>query len=99
MQSGILIFYCKQLTKGSVTIDMNSITVHDLVMPDKPKLENNLKGDNFFDTDSFPLAKLDIVSVDHRSESAYPFVTVTGNLLLHGIGKKVVFTVNISKNT
>ncbi|WP_426671575.1 YceI family protein [Mucilaginibacter sp. McL0603] len=99
IQSGDLVFYCKQLAKGSITIDMNSITVCDLVMLDKQKLENNLKGDNFFDTDSFPLAKLDIVSVDHRSESVYHFVTVTGNLMLHGISKKVVFTVDISKNT
>jgi polyisoprenoid-binding protein YceI len=99
IQSGNLIFYCKQLAKGSIAIDMNSITVSDLAMPDKQKLENNLKGDNFFDTDSFPLGKLDIVSVDHRSESAYHFVTLTGNLTLHGISKKITFTVNISKNT
>jgi polyisoprenoid-binding protein YceI len=99
IQSGNLVFYCKQLTKGSITIDMNSITVNDLTMPDKQKLENNLKGDNFFDAGSFPLAKLDIVSVDHRSESAYHFVTITGNLMLHGISKKVVFTANISKSS
>ncbi len=78
---------------------MNSIIVSDLTMPDKQKLENNLKGDNFFDTGNFPLAKLDIVSIDHKSESFYHLVTVTGNLMLHGITKKIVFTADISRNT
>ena len=43
IQSGSLTFYCQQLAKGSITIDMNSIVVSDLEMPDKQKLENNLK--------------------------------------------------------
>ncbi len=97
IQSGSLTFYCQQLAKGSILIDMNSINVADLTMPDKQKLENNLKGDNFFDTGKFPSAKLDIVSVNHQSEKAYHFVTITGNLMLHGITKKVVFTADVSK--
>ncbi|HEY4325867.1 MAG TPA: YceI family protein, partial [Mucilaginibacter sp.] len=97
IRSGSLTFYCQQLAKGSIIIDMNSIVVSDLDMPDKQKLENNLKGDNFFDAGNYPTAKLDISSVDHRSEVAYHFVTVTGNLTLHGITKKVVFTANVSK--
>jgi polyisoprenoid-binding protein YceI len=97
IQSGSLTFYCQQLAKGTIIIDMNSIVVSDLDMPDKQKLENNLKGDNFFDAGNYPTAKLDISSVDHRSESAYHFVTVTGNLTLHGITKMVVFTADVSK--
>ncbi len=98
IRSGSLTFYCKQLAKGSILIDMNSINVADLSMPDKQKLENNLKGDNFFDTGQFPLARLDIVSVDHQSEPTYHFVTITGNLQMHGITKKIIFTADISKS-
>jgi polyisoprenoid-binding protein YceI len=97
IQSGSLTFYCQQLSKGSIMIDMNSINVADLSMPDKQKLENNLKGNNFFDADRFPLAKLDITSVNHQSEAAYHFVTIAGNLMLHGVTKKVVFTADVSK--
>jgi polyisoprenoid-binding protein YceI len=97
IRSGSLTFYCQQLAKGSILIDMNSINVSDLSMPDKQKLESNLKGNSFFDTDKFPSAKLDITSVNHQSEAIYHFVTITGNLMLHGVTKKVVFTADVSK--
>ena len=99
IRSGSLTFYCRQLAKGTVLIDMNTINVADLQPPRKQQLESNLKGDNFFDTDKFPLAQLDIVSVNSQSEASYHFVTITGNLQMHGVTQKIVFTANISKNT
>jgi polyisoprenoid-binding protein YceI len=95
---GSLNFKCRQLSGGSVNIDMRSINVTDLSSPDKQKLENNLRGDNFFDTEKYPQARLDIVSVDHKSESSYHFVTVNGNLSMHGVTKRIVFTADITKN-
>ncbi|MDO3627922.1 YceI family protein [Mucilaginibacter sp. BT774] len=95
---GRLNFTCRQLSGGSVNIDMKSINVTDLSAPDKQKLENNLRGDNFFDTEKYPQARLDIVSVDHKSEPSYHFVTVNGNLTMHGVTKRVVFTADITKN-
>ena len=95
---GSLNFRCRQLSGGSVNIDMRSINVTDLSSPDKQKLENNLRGDNFFDTEKYPQARLDIVSVDHKSEPSYHFVTVSGNLTMHGVTKRIVFTADITKN-
>jgi len=95
---GSLNFRCRQLSGGTVNIDMKSITVTDLSSPDKQKLEGNLRGDNFFDTEKYPQARLDIVSVGHKSEPNYHFVTVNGNLTMHGITKQIVFTADISKN-
>ena len=95
---GKLNFTCRQLSGGSVNIDMKSINVTDLSSPDKQKLENNLRGDNFFDTEKYPQGRLDIVSVDHKSEPSYHFVTVNGNLTMHGVTKRIVFTADISKN-
>lgn len=95
---GRLNFTCRQLSGGSVNIDMRSINVTGLSSPDKQKLESNLRGGNFFDTEKYPQARLDIVSVDHKSESSYHFVTVNGNLTMHGITKRIVFTADISKN-
>ena len=99
IRSGNLVFYCKQLAKGSINIDMNTITVNDLAKPDKQKLETNLKGDNFFDTGNFPTAKLDIISVDHKSEAVHHFVTINGDLTLRGITKRITFTADVSRST
>jgi polyisoprenoid-binding protein YceI len=98
ISGGKLNFTCRQLSGGSVNIDMRSINVTDLSSPDKQKLENNLRGDNFFETEKYPQAKLDIVSVDHKSEPTYHFVTVNGNLTMHGITRRIVFTADITKN-
>jgi polyisoprenoid-binding protein YceI len=98
IQSGSLKLFCKQLNAGSIIIDMRTLNVTDLAASDKQKLENSLKGDNFFDTGRYPLAKLDIVSVNYKSPSSYS-VTVTANLALHGVTKKVTFPATISKNT
>jgi len=95
---GRLNFTCRQLSGGTVNIDMRSINVTDLSSPDKQKLESNLRGDNFFETDKYPQARLDIVSVNHKSEPNYHFVTVNSNLTMHGITKRVVFTADITKN-
>lgn len=99
IRSGSLTLRCAQLASGFVFVDMTSITVDDLEGPDKGKLEHNLKGENFFDAEKFPLAKLDIISVDHRSEAVHHFITILGNLNLHGVTKQVVFTANVSKST
>jgi len=99
IRSGSLTLKCAQLSSGFVFIDMSSINVADLSGPDKGKLENNLKGDNFFDTGKFPLAKLDIISVNHKSSTAHHFITVLGNLNLHGVTKRIVFTADVSKST
>jgi len=98
IQSGSLTMYCGQLSKGNVLIDMGSLSVTDLSAPDKQKLENNLRGDNFFDIEKFPQAKLEIVSVDHKSEKIHHFVTVLSNLTLHGITKQIVFTADVAKS-
>jgi polyisoprenoid-binding protein YceI len=99
IHSGSLTFRCKQLASGWVLIDMKTLNVTDLSDPDKRKLENNLNGDNFFDTDSFPLARIDIVSVNNKSESNYHFITISGNLTLHGIIKRIVFSADVSKSS
>jgi len=98
IQSGSLTMRCGQLDKGAVLINMGSLEVTDLSAPDKQKLENNLKGNNFFDTDKFPMARLEIVSVDHRSEKVNHFITVLSNLTVHGITKQIVFTADVSKS-
>jgi YceI-like protein len=99
ISSGNLVMHCGLLYSGRIILDMTSLTVDDLTSPDKQKLQGNLHSDYFFDTGKFPEAALDITSVNHDSEKTWHFVTIAGNLTLHGITKPVTFTANVSKST
>jgi len=98
IESGTLVMHCGLLSSGTVILDMGSLTVTDLSSADKEKLEGNLKSDYFFDTGKFPRAQLDITAVNHSSEKTLRFITILGNLTLHGITKQVTFTANVSKS-
>jgi YceI-like domain len=98
IESGTLVMHCGLLYSGTITLDMNSMLITDLSSPDKQKLENNLRGDYFFDTGKFPQAQLDITAVNHSSEKTLHFITIQGNLTLHGITKRITFTANVSKS-
>ena len=98
ISSGELVMRCGQLNSGTIRLDMSSLAVSDLSSPDKQKLENNLRGNNFFDTDKFPEAQLQIATVNHSSEKTLHFVTILANLTLHGITKQITFTANVTKS-
>jgi len=99
IESGTLIMHCGLLSSGTVVLDMNTMTVTDLSSPDKEKLEGNFRSDYFFDSGKFPQARLDITAVNHSSEKTLHFVTILGNLTMHGITKQITFTANVSKST
>jgi len=99
IRSGSLTMYCGQLAKGSIVIGMNTLAVTDLTAPDKQKLETNLRGDNFFDTGKFPDARLDIISVTGIVNQSNHQITVTANLGMHGITRKIAFAADVSKST
>jgi polyisoprenoid-binding protein YceI len=99
ISSGDLAMHCGQLYSGTVTLDMSSIIVTDLSSPDKEKLENNLRGNFFFDAGKFPEARLEITSVNHNSEKSLHFVTILANLTMHGITKQITFTADVSKSS
>ena len=89
----------KKLTGGYILIDMNSLDVTDITQPDKQKLENNLKGDNFFDTGRYTVARFDITSVNYSSDRDTSQATIAGNLTMHGVTKKIDFKAAILKNS
>lgn len=83
-----------ELVGGSFTIDMNSIKALDMA-PDHPKygdLIGHLKGDDFFNVDSFPKATFEITSAsaleDESSEATH---TISGNLTIRGVSKNISF--------
>jgi len=97
--SGKLTMHCGRLATGTIMIDMKTLNVTDLSGSDKKKLENNLKGDNFFDTEKFPLARVNIISVNHQSEAARHFITILADVTLHGTTRQIVFTADVTKST
>jgi polyisoprenoid-binding protein YceI len=97
--TGKLIFQDKKLLGGFILIDMQSLKVTDLTSPDKEKLESNLKGDNFFDTGRYTVARFDITNVAYVDITDLRKVVITGNLTMHGITKKISFKTGIQKNS
>jgi polyisoprenoid-binding protein YceI len=86
-----------KISKGNITIDMNSITSND-VKPAKSakELEDHLKSPDFFDVIKFPQAFFTIVSV--TPSTTYPNkgnYVVTGLLMIKGISNKIVFPANV----
>lgn len=97
--SGKLSLLGKKLLGGYILIDMQSLQVTDLTSPDKEKLESNLKGDNFFDSGRFAVARFDITNVAYVDVTDLRKVIISGNLNMHGIIKKISFKTGILKNT
>ncbi|MDB4923459.1 YceI family protein [Mucilaginibacter sp.] len=97
--TGKLTFQDKKLLGGFILIDMQSLKVTDLTSPDKEKLENNLKGDNFFDTGRYTVARFDITNVAYVDSTDLRKVIITGTLTMHGITKKISFKTGIQKNS
>ena len=61
LSDGFVILNSESITGGKITFDMNSIENTDIESPEwKQKLDNHLKDEDFFHTDSFPYAILDI---------------------------------------
>ncbi len=94
------------ITAGSFSIDMSSISNTDQKGEQKQKLEEHLKSPDFFEVDKFPVAKFEITKVESydssKSESILPDAThiISGNLTLKDITKNVTFPakVNIDNN-
>jgi len=98
MYWGQLTVQNRKLTGGSILIDTNTLDVTDLTSPDKQKLEANLKGDNFFETGRFTVARFDITDVKYSTGGDTSQVSIFGNLTMHGITKKIDFNAFILKN-
>ncbi len=61
LSEGFVIWNGKSITGGKITFDMTSIKNTDIESPEwKQKLEDHLKAEDFFHTDSFPHVILEI---------------------------------------
>lgn len=79
----------QRLTGGYFVIDMNTITCTDIPDTDpipKKRLENHLKGADFFNVAEFPTAKFEIAEVLTHPDNPAKYL-VRGNLSVKGITK------------
>ncbi len=100
--NGMLTVTGDAVSAGSFTIDINSLTNHDLSEDDgKSKLIGHLKSPDFFDVEKYPTAKFEITSVaPHTADSTAVLkdanFLISGNLQLKDSTKNVTFPAKIT---
>ncbi|MDQ5929793.1 MAG: hypothetical protein QG594_1574 [Bacteroidota bacterium] len=86
----------KNLTAGTFTVDMNSLTATDLTGEYQGKLNGHLKSEDFFGTEKNPTATLVFKKVKAKGNNVY---AVTANLTIKGKTKPVNFDLTVNGNT
>lgn len=97
-----------QLTGGTFTIDMNTITVLDLTDEGmNGKLTGHLKSADFFEVETYPEASFEITgiqaidgaTIDRSMEKGdiIPTHAITGNLTMKGISKSITFNARVEQ--
>lgn len=89
IKEGELIFSDKTLTGGKFVIDVTSIKILDVTDPaTNAQFAGHLDSDDFFSTQKFPEATLEITSVQGKH--------VVGNLTIKGITHLIGFEANVN---
>ncbi len=94
VQDGQLIITDGELTGGSFTIDMSSITSTDLTGEYLQKLNGHLKSADFFGVETYPTSTLKITKVISKGTNG--LYEVTGNLTIKNITKSVTFDTQLT---
>jgi polyisoprenoid-binding protein YceI len=90
-----------QLSGGSFTIDMNTITVEDLTDAAKNKdLTDHLFSEDFFNVAQFNAANFEITGVEAlaAADEAGNTHTISGNLTIKGITQGISFPAKVDNN-
>jgi len=93
LSDGFIIWDGKSITGGKITVDMNSIKNTDIESPKwKQKIEGHLKDEDFFHTDSFPHAILEIKrQTTIMDENKTIHEGVIADLTIRGITHEIKF--------
>jgi hypothetical protein len=101
VKSGFVKIKGQRLIGGEFVMDMNSITCTDIPDSDlvpKRKLENHLKGEEFFDVAKFPTASFKIAEVRVHPDNPAKYLLL-GDLTIKGITKRWKIEVEPSTQT
>lgn len=94
IKSGTIHVMGDQITAGHVIVEMESLENFDLEGEWKTKLEDHLKSDDFFHTEKFPEAKIEITNVEG---SGVGTITVSANLTIKDITKNITFKAEVNE--
>ncbi|WP_433763541.1 YceI family protein [Flavobacterium ginsenosidimutans] len=96
IEEGNFTFSNNELTGGNVIIDTTSIVILDVTDPaTNQQFAGHLASDDFFSTDKFQTATLDITAVSKQTESDY---FIEGNLTIKAITHPIGFNLEIKRN-
>ena len=96
VKSGTLELKSGDIVKGSVVIDMNSITCNDIENESvNKKLVGHLKSDDFFGVEKFPTATFTVTKAAKFSNGK---ANVSGNITIKGKTEPVNFVVTKQNN-
>lgn len=90
------------ITGGTFTLDMNSITVLDQEGDQKSNLEAHLKGtaegkeDHFFNVAQYPTATFEVTKLSNLEGNEEANMLVYGNLTMRGVTKQIGFPAMVS---
>ena len=76
-------------------MDMQTISCIDLDGDAKKQLENHLLSDDFFGTNFYPTAELEILETEKKIDDNY---TIVGVITIKGIKKDIQFDAKINNN-
>jgi polyisoprenoid-binding protein YceI len=94
VKEGYFTFENNELIGGTITMDIASLVVTDLPVDRRGRVENHLKSDDFFSTETYPTSTLKITSVEGKKGN----YEVTGDLTIKNITNPITFNLNIVDN-
>ena len=96
IENGHFTFSNDELTGGNVVIDTTSILILDVTdSATNQQFAGHLASEDFFSTDKFKTASLDITAVSKQSSSVY---FIEGNLTIKAITHPIGFNLEVEKN-
>ena len=101
LQNGILKFKKNingyTLEAGKIIIDMDSMTCYDILNEEgNNSLINHLKSDDFFSTEFFPTAELELLQIKQINNNLKYNHLVTGNLTILDVTHSIEFVASIN---
>ncbi len=99
LKSGELVVENGVPSKGSFTIDMNSITCTDLEGGSATSLENHLKADDFFGVSTYPEARFEISQVAQYNGSDKFTHQIMGDLSIKDTTQEIIIFATIEESS
>ncbi len=94
LEEGHFTFNNDELTGGTIIMNIASLVVTDLPVDRRGRVENHLKSDDFFSTETHPTSTLKITSVKGKKGK----YEVTGDLTIKNITNPITFNLDIVDN-